>query len=102
VVAPGHDAPVVIVEVISESTRRTDETEKRDAFLLIASLCVYILVEQAAAVAIVDRRIDSGFAQETYQGRDAVIPLTEIECNLPLADRYEKVEFPSQVPDNEY
>ena len=28
---PFHDAPIVIVEIISESTRRTDEYEKREA-----------------------------------------------------------------------
>jgi len=95
-----HDAPVVIVEVVSESTRRTDEYEKREAYLTIDSLCVYILVEQSAASALVYRRGDSGFERETHIGLDAVIPLAEIECNLPLADLYEQVEFQSS-PDEQ-
>ena len=96
-----QDAPAVIVEVISDSTRRTDEHEKREAYLSIHSLCVYILVEQSAAAAIVYRRVDSGFDREMYLGLEAVIPLPEIECALSLADLYENVEFPETVGDDE-
>ncbi len=96
-----HDAPIVIFEVVSESTRRTDEYEKREAYLSIDSLCVYVLVEQSAASALVYRRGDSGFERETYIGLDAVIPLTESDCDLPLTDLYEQVEFSSTPPDEQ-
>jgi Uma2 family endonuclease len=96
-----QEAPVVILEVISESTRRTDEYEKREAYLSIGTLCVYILAEQATAAAVVYRRTDSGFARESYVGLDAVIPLPEIDCELPLADLYEGVEFPPPRSDEE-
>lgn len=88
-----QDAPVVIVEVVSESTRRVDEHEKREAYLSIDSLCVYILVEQSSASAVVYRRADSGFDREVYQGHDAVIPLPEIDCEFTLADVYQNVVF---------
>lgn len=88
-----QDEPVVIVEVISESTRRTDEYEKRESYLTINSLHVYIRVEQTSAAVVVDRRADSGFEREVYVGLDAVIPLPEIQCDLALADLYENVEF---------
>jgi len=96
-----QDAPTVIVEVLSESTRRTDEHEKREAYLSISSLSAYILVEQSTAAAIVYRRTDSGFAREAYLGLEAVIPLLEIKCQLPLADLYENVEFPPPMSDDE-
>ena len=89
-----HDAPVAIIEVISESTRRTDEYEKREAYLSIDSLYVYILVEPSVAAALVYRRGDSGFQREAYVGLEAVIPLSEIQCELRLAELYENVEFP--------
>ena len=89
-----QDEPVVIVEVISESTRRTDEYEKRESYLSINAVRVYIRVEQSSAAAIVDRRIDSGFEREVYVGQNTAIPLPEIECELLLADLYENVEFP--------
>mgnify|MGYP003439819607 FL=1 len=88
-----HDRPVVIVEVISESTRRTDEHEKRDAYLSIDALCVYVLLESSSAAAVVYRRRDEGFDRETYLGIDAVILLPEIDANLTLAQVYAKVKF---------
>ena len=97
-----HDSPVVIVEVISESTRRIDEYEKRDAYLSMTSLFVYILIEQSSAAALVYRRIDSGFDREVYTGLDAIVPLPEIDCELALKDLYENVEFKPIVSDDEY
>ena len=96
-----HDAPIVIVEVISESTRRTDEYEKREAYLSIDSLCVYIIVERAAAAVLVYRRGDSGFDRVVYTGLDAIIPLPEIDCELALAELYQNVEFVPVVTDDE-
>lgn len=96
-----QDAPVVIVEVISESTRRIDETEKRDGYLSIDSLCVYIRVEQSTPFASVDRRTDEGFVREQYDGLTAVIPLPEIGIELPLAELYEGVKFPPEKAEDE-
>ena len=96
-----HNAPVVIVEVISESTRRIDEYEKREAYLSIDSLCVYMLVELASAAVLVYRRGDSGFDREVYTGLDAIIPLPEIECELALAELYQNVEFVPVITDDE-
>ncbi len=96
-----HDTPVVIVEVISESTRRTDKCEKSEAHLSIDSLCVYVLVEQASAAVLVYRRGDRGFDREVYTGLDAIIPLPEIECELALAELYQNVEFVPVVTDDD-
>jgi Uma2 family endonuclease len=90
-----HDSPVVVVEVISASTRRTDEYEKRESYLLIESLSVYILVEQKAPAALVYRRCENGFVAESYLGLESVIPLPEIKCDLALADVYANAIFPS-------
>lgn len=95
---PGEEAfqdnPVVIVEVISESTRRVDEYEKRLAYLSINALCVYILLESNTVAAVVYRRADEGFERESYEGTDATIPLPEIHCSMSLAEVYTQVEFP--------
>ena len=73
--------------------RRIDEGEKKDAYLTIPSLSVYILLEQETAAAVVFRRTEQGFAREVYEGLDAAIPLAEIEAALPLAEVYDGVEF---------
>jgi len=86
-----NDAPVVIVEVLSESTRRTDEHEKREAYAAIDSLLVYVLLEQDSTAAVVYRRGDAGFVREVWLGHGATIPLAEVGCELRLADVYANV-----------
>lgn len=89
-----QDEPAVIVEVLSDSTRRTDEGEKRDAYLTMPSLQVYLLAEQDAPAVVVFRRAGGAFVREVYEGLDAVVPLAEVGAELPLAEVYESVEFP--------
>lgn len=88
-----QDQAKVIFEVLSRSTRRIDEGEKKDAYLTIPSLDVYVLIEQETALVVVFRRSENGFNQEVYEGLDAVLPLPEIGIDLPLAAIYESVEF---------
>lgn len=96
-----QEEPAVIVEVLSRRTRRTDEGEKKDAYLTIPSLCVYLLVEQEMAAVVAFRRTDQGFVREVYEGLDAVIPLAEIETSLPLTEIYEGVEFTPERDESE-
>jgi Uma2 family endonuclease len=88
-----QDEPAVIFEVLSRQTRRTDEGEKKDCYLTIPSLSVYLLVEQATAAVVAYRRTEHGFVREVYEGLDAVVPLGEIETELPLPEIYEGVQF---------
>lgn len=88
-----QDEPVVIVEVLSDSTRRTDLGEKRDAYLSIPSLAVYLLVEPDEPAVRIFRRGPSGFENETRLGLDSVIELPEIEASLALSEIYENLAF---------
>jgi Uma2 family endonuclease len=95
-----QDEPAVIVEVVSRGTRRTDEGEKKEAYTTIPSLAAYLIVEQETAAVVVFRRTEQGFVREVYAGLDAIIPLEEIETELPLAEIYDGVEFsPEPVGD---
>lgn len=96
-----QDQPAVIAEVLSRKTRRIDETEKKDAYLTIPSLAVYLLVEQDAPLVTVYRRSDiGGFDREVYEGLETTIPLAEIDTQLSLAEVYEGVTF-SPEPDED-
>jgi Uma2 family endonuclease len=88
-----QDDPSLVVEVLSRSTRRIDEGEKKDAYLTIPSLSVYLLVEQEFPGATALRRTEQGFVPEVYKGLDAVIPLPEIGVELPLLEVYESVNL---------
>jgi Uma2 family endonuclease len=94
-----QDEPAVLFEVLSRRTRRIDEGEKKDAFLTIPSLDVYVLIEQEMAAVVAFRRTENGFVREVYQGLDAVLPLREIGVDLPLAEIYESVEFTPEPED---
>ena len=95
-----QDDPAVLVEVLSRSTRRVDEGEKKDAYLTIPSLCAYVLIEQETPAAVVFRRTEQGFVREIHSGLEAVIPLREIDIELPLAEVYDGVKFTPE-PDAE-
>ena|ERR1700722_11188745 len=98
-----QDEPVVICEVLSQRTRRVDEGEKKDAYLTIPSLKVYVLIEQESAAVVAFRRKENDFEREVYLGMDAVLPLAEIGIELPLAEIYEGIEFvpePEEDPAN--
>jgi len=89
-----QDLPVVVIEVLSESTRRTDLGEKRDAYMSMASLKVLLFVEaEFPAVTIYRRKPEGGFAAELHSGMESTIPLPEIDAALPLAELYERVAF---------
>lgn len=95
-----QDEPAVIVEVVSKKTRRLDEGEKKDAYLTIPSLGVYLLIEQQMPAIVVHRRTAQGFVREVYEGLEAVLPLPVIETELPLAEIYEGVEFTPEPDDS--
>ncbi len=89
-----QDQPVVIIEVLSDSTRRADLSEKRDAYLTLPSLKVLMFVEpEKPSVTLHRRKPGGGFAIEHHLGLDAVIPLLEIDASLALADLYDRAEF---------
>ncbi len=89
-----QDEPVLIVEVLSPETRRIDESEKCLAYTQVPSLAVYAMVEQETARVAILRRTANGFVREVFGG-EAVVPLPEIGCELPLAEVYEGVQFPT-------
>jgi len=98
-----QDKPAVIAEVLSKRTRRIDEVEKKEWYLKIPSLGVYLLIEQDSPAVVAYRRAKDGFVREVYQGLKAVIPLPEIGTELPLAEIYEGVEFtPEQWDEEDY
>lgn len=80
--------PAVIFEVLSDSTRRVDSGEKRDGYLKIPSLRVYVLVEPKKIEVIVYRRTESGWRGEVVDDLAGTLRLSEIGCELPLSEIY--------------
>jgi Uma2 family endonuclease len=96
-----QDNPAVVIEVLSRSTRRIDTGEKKNAYLTIPSLSVYLLIEQESPTVTAYRRTAEGFVQEVYDGQDGIVPLGEIETELPLSEVFRGVVFaPEKEDDN--
>ncbi len=88
---------MVVVEVVSESTRRIDEGEKRDNYLSLPSLSAYVLLEQNRPAARVYLRGEDGeFTETVFRDVTDVIPLAAIEAELRLADIYAGIQFPAR------
>ena len=96
-----QDRPVVLVEVVSGSTRRIDESEKRDAYLTIRTLSAYLLIETGRPRVVMHHRTPSGFVARQYEGTSAVIPLEELGIELSLSELYERVDFAAARAEDE-
>ena len=90
-----QDNPIVVVEVLSPSTRAYDLDEKLANYLTIRSLQMVLLLEQDQPLAIVFRKSqDANFVRETYEGMDQEIHLPFLGISVLLSDLYDGVEFP--------
>jgi hypothetical protein len=49
---------------------------------------------------VVHRRTEQGFVREVFDGLERVIPLAEIETELPLTEIYDGIQFAPE-PDDE-
>jgi Uma2 family endonuclease len=88
-----QDGPVLIAEVISESTRRIDTGEKLQGYLKLPSLQLSVLVETKSPLVVAHRRTGDLFHREVYSGKDATIPLPFLNTELPLAEIYARMNF---------
>ena len=87
-----RERPTVLFEILSESTRRIDEGEKRLSYHMIPSLQEYVRIEQEIQEVVVERR-SAGWVPEKLTGLDAVLELPSIGVRIPLAELYERLKF---------
>lgn len=86
--------PRVIFEVLSDSTEAYDRGAKFSHYRTIPSLEEYVLVSQHEEKIEHYRRLDTGqWILTAYQGKEAVVALPALECELPLAEVYDKLDL---------
>jgi Uma2 family endonuclease len=83
-------APLLIVVVLSPSTRRFDKTHKRLAYELLESLQEYLLVEQDKAEVEVFTRQSGWQANYFYPGD--VLTFQSIDTGVAVEDIYYQVD----------
>ena len=84
------ETPVIIVEVLSKSTRRTDETIKKMAYQSIPTLQEYVLIEQDFVDVEVCRRRESWASSHYFLG-DSVL-FESVDLNMAVEDIYARVD----------
>jgi Uma2 family endonuclease len=82
--------PLIIIEVLSKSTRKKDKTEKRKEYLSLPSLQEYVLIEQDYAEIDVQRRSDNW--QSAYYFLGDEITFESIDVTLSVEDIYQRVD----------
>ncbi len=92
---PSLHNPQVIFEVLSPSTEAFDRGDKFARYRLLESLTDYVLVssEQMRVEHFV-RQPDGSWTFREYHDPGHALPLTSVDCTLPLGEIYERVTFP--------
>lgn len=85
--------PVLIIEVVSESTKDFDRGEKFAAYKLLPSFMEYLLVQQDCPEIELFRK-RTGWAAETY-GLSDEISLESVHLKIPVAALYQDADFPA-------
>lgn len=88
--------PVVIIEVLSESTQAYDRGAKFELYRAIETLQDYVLVDQARVhVEYFHRLEDSRWLLAEFNELEAVLRLEAIAVEIPLSRVYQRVEWES-------
>ena len=89
--------PVVIFEVLSDSTTRTDVITKNREYAATASVQRYVLLSQHEISATMFERIDGDWVGHLLTG-DAILRMPQIGIELPLAELYEGLDLSAPPP----
>ncbi len=86
--------PVLLIEVLSETTESYDRGRKFQHYRSIESLQEYVLVSQdEARIEKYVRHGDGFWLLSEAVGLDAEIEFAAIECRIALAEVYDKIDF---------
>jgi Uma2 family endonuclease len=86
--------PVVVFEVLSRSTEAYDRGEKFERYKTIETLTDYVLVSQdRPRLEHFSRQADGTWSREELGGLESSLTLASVNCRLPLAEVYDRIEF---------
>jgi Uma2 family endonuclease len=90
--------PIVIVEVLSDSTELYDRTEKFQMYRSLGSLKEYILVSQYK-IRVDQYAVDGqgNWLFRDYEGEEAILKLVSIPFEIKLSQLYRKVNLEAQT-----
>ena len=89
--------PVVIVEILSDSTASSDLVVKNAEYRDTPSVKRYVVLQQNSAAAIVFSHRAGEWATDLVVGTEAVLSLPEIGIDFPLEEIYGDIVFPADT-----
>ncbi|GAB4275545.1 MAG: Uma2 family endonuclease [Methylomicrobium sp.] len=84
------ESPIIIVEVLSKSTRKQDETIKLLNYINILTLQEYVLIQQDFVDIQVIRRSEGWLPRHYFLGDE--VPFESIDLSLPVEEIYYRVQ----------
>ncbi|MGI0481549.1 Uma2 family endonuclease [Geminocystis sp. CENA526] len=86
--------PLLIVEILSNSTKDYDQNDKFDSYRTLATFQEYILVDQYQYyVKQFKKTSQNEWLLKDYRGENSIIQLGSIELDISLKELYKKVKF---------
>jgi Uma2 family endonuclease len=85
--------PVVIFEVLSESSATDDFVTKNAEYRATPSVARYVVLQQTQAAAVVFFRKGDDWVTDLLTGDDAILRMPEIGLDIPLSEIYLGVAF---------
>ena len=86
--------PIVIIEVLSESTKDYDRGQKFESYRTLPSLMEYLTVAQDKIhVEHYVRQADQRWILTEYRDANATVTLPSVDAQRSIADMYEKVDL---------
>lgn len=87
--------PVVVFEILSDSTALIDQTVKNNEYRATESIQRYVMLSQDSMTAVIYERVGGGWVDSLVTDQTAVLAMPEIGVNLPLAVLYERLDLTS-------
>ncbi len=84
------DSPIIIVEVLSKSTRQKDKLTKRHAYQSLSSLKEYVLIEQNCVEIEISRRSQNWFPEYYFLGDE--VYFEALDFKLAVEEIYRRVD----------
>ena len=89
--------PVVVFEIVSDSSVKTDLVTKNAEYRATPSVLRYVVLQQAEAMATVFVRKGEDWVMQPLAGADTILAMPEIDATIAMADVYHRVVFEDVV-----
>ena len=89
--------PLIVIEILSKSTRFRDKTEKLIVYQKMESLRECLLIEQSEPrIEHYIKKTPTRWLLDIYENTDETINLKSVNCKLPVAEIYAQIEFETE------